>query len=274
MVHFPDGQNPAGGPQFLTPEEKDTCEMRLWRGLLNAAHGRMNEANRKLDDLGYPPVFMDQYPGKRVPYIYSRMFGPFGITWPRRQGSTGVEGLATVATPSQFSNPISGNIQTGTDGFFWWCRTSVSAYMSVTVSSAWDVTNTRKFSVFGGIFDSVNDSNGGALWIPINLNAFTSGTTQSQSEIDFDLELVDKKRGLSISDRHMSSQLFNGASFANKPLAEPVVFDPKTEIEPRLYLLKCAPKLITDSDISDTDFAAINVKAYINIQMIGYKELI
>ncbi len=274
MVHYPDGQNPAGGEQFMSPQEKDDCEMRLWHGLLNAAHGKMNEASRRMDDLGLPPVFMDQYPGKRVPYIYSRMFGPFGMVWPRTQSNTGFEGVLTRADPSAFSNPRGGNIQVGRDGYFWWCRTSVSAYLSVTVDSGFDIANTRKFTVFGDIFDSVNDSNGGALWATNTLNFFTSGATQTQTEIDFDFELVDKKRGLSISDRHMSSQLFNGASFANKPLPQPVVFDPATEIEPRLYMLKCVPKLISDSEFSDTDLAAIHVKSYINIQFIGYKELL
>jgi hypothetical protein len=217
------------------------------------------------------PAALDQYPGRRVPYVFSRLYGPIGPTTARRGGDGGFEQLAPLVQPAQFVTPRNGNIKVGQIGSFVWTETNVYAYLSWTYSAdpgleppAGPFAN---FGAAGDIFDSVVDRNGGALAFN-NFRAVEGN--YSPPYVSFDIGLYEKTRGRFLHDRdRLPVQLFAGQNFANRRVAQPIKFDPNTELEPRIYVNEVRMGNALDTNEA---YNAAQVKVYVFVSFHGYLE--
>lgn len=217
------------------------------------------------------PAALDQYPGRRVPYAFSRLYGPIPPTTARRNDpAVGFEGFAPLAQPSEFILPRNGSIKVGQIGSFFWQETNVYAYLSWTYSADPGTAVVATFPSAGDIFDNVVEENGGAVAFN-NFRYFSSfNALRGRNYINFDLGLYEKTRGRFLHDQdRMPVNVFAGQNFANRKVAQPIRFDPNTELEPRIYVneLRLASALDTDQA-----FNAAQVKAYIFITFHGCLE--
>lgn len=197
MVHKPDGQRPASGEQFRRAVDKISTQALK---LVKAVRFRLNELNRELDDAGIPPPFLDQYPGKCVPFAYSKLYGPI------------TQVTVTNINPGLYTLPRKGNIIVSSTQRFHWCRTG-AFYCAGNTSSATD------------IFNPVQQTGGGVLLSSIGFN----------NTIDFDIELYDRTRSRKLTDAPLPISVFTGGQVVNKSMTQMTTFEPGTEIEPRLF---------------------------------------
>lgn len=238
----------------------------------------------KLDDLlnQLDAPYLDQHPGRRVPAMISKLYS-FNLTSPRRVSSnTGFDKLATVATPGQYILPRTSNILIGRDRSFYWCKTAIHSYMSVSYTSNFlgeesgpiFTTNTK---AVGDIFSSVIDANGGACvqnnmirdYVAWSNAGPAADPDDTYSCISADLQFYDKQRGRFFSDAPVPMEFFAGGTYANKALSYNMRLDAGSEIEPRLYLKEFRQSGLT----TDAAYNACQAKGYINLVLIGYQEL-
>lgn len=230
-----------------------------------------NRTNDLRSLMNNEPAFLDQYPSKAVPYIFSKLY-TFGLVASRHWddgANNGFLKLAPVASRKAFETPRNQNIFVGRDGPFFWCQSSISGFVSLTYDADPGNTDATQFGgpTAGDIFDPVLTSNGGAQ----AMNFFFSKVDwQNKPNISFELELYDRKRQRRLHDGRLPPQLLSGQQYANKLLSNPLRFDPNTEIEPRVYLNE-----VRMGDLLDTDQAynAAVFKGYLNLSFIGYKVL-
>lgn len=232
------------------------------------------------------PAALDQYPGRRVPYAFSRMFGPVGPTTPRRGNAGGFEQFAPLVQPAQFLTPRNGNIKVGQIGSFIWQETSVYGYLSWTYSAdpgvvEYDIFGVpipipvATFSRVGDIFDPVIGDNGGAL--AFNNFSFIEGqppgsplNAPNPPNVSFDIGLYEKTRGRFLHDRdRLPVHLFAGQNFANRKVAQPIKFDPNTELEPRIYINEVR---MGDTLNTTQAYNAAQVRVYLFMTFHGYLE--
>ena len=219
------------------------------------------------------PAALDQYPGRRVPYAFSRLYGPVGPTTPRRGDAGGFEQLAPLVQPAQFLLPRNGTIKVGQIGSFVWQETNVYAYLSWTYGADPALAvPVETFPKAGDIFDPVVSDNGGAL--AFNNFRFIEGNPvgflPNPPNVSFDLGLYEKTRGRFLHDRdRLPIQLFAGQNFANRKVAQAIKFDPNTEIEPRIYINEVR---MGDALATDQAYLAAQVKVYIFVTFHGYLE--
>lgn len=224
---------------------------------------------------------LDQYPARRVPHIYTRMFGPIvGPITPRSDSASAIEQevLGTPARPSLFTLPRNGNILVGRDGRFTWCRTVVHSYMSLTwTSDPGDLaTAVRAWGTpAGDIFDDVVRGNGGALlmdqhaYVPTGLTNPATATSRAIMSLAWRMGLYDKRRDRYMHDGDsLPSSVFTGGSVDNKLTAHRGRFEEDSEIEPRLYV----DALVSLLNFTAGDLAAIKWRAYFTISFIGFLE--
>lgn len=253
---------------------------------INQLRNRLADLNAKLNR----PAMLDQYPGRAVPYAFTRMYGPLPLTTARRleesQGGAGFEKLATLADPSDFYLPRNGNINVGRYGSFVWTNTSIFSYLSLTYSAdpgisfqiggAAPYVEVKNFAQQGDIFDSVLDNNGGAIsfdanvYVPPEKWRFPTGQLRFFGDLCFDIGLYDKLRGRFLHDQDRLSPLsFFGKAVTNTPLGQEIRFDANTELEPRIYLNE-----FRMGDVLGTDqaFNAAQARAYITVVFLGRLE--
>lgn len=265
MVHKPDGQRPASGEQVQGPIKK--------RPDIYSLRRKINQLNCRLDDAGFPPPFMDQFPGKRAPFAYSKRYGPAAITVARRNGSTGFEGLCTVATPDQYLLPLNANINVAPNTDFWLCGISVYANYSLTYESGSGLT-VREFTNGKDIFDPV-EQNGGAIALttfedPRCSVAMEINETGVLQGLGLDLDLYDRNRGGKLTEIPTPLVQFSGQASVNKEQGAMAVLEGGTEIEPRLYVR--AVNALTAA-ASDAMLTEVIFKAWFSVVFHGYVEI-
>lgn len=253
------------------PMFNDLLERHLTRPFKLYVDTLRNKVSDLADRLNTPAA-LDQYPGRRVPYAFSRLYGPISPTTPRRSGApVGFEGLAPLAQPTQFLTPRNGNIKVGQIGSFFWQETSVYAYLSWTYKSDPGLaTPVATFTSAGDIFDNVIPDNGGAIAFN-NFRFIEQGAGSTLSpDISFDIGLYEKTRGRFLHDRdRMPVNVFAGQNFANRKVAQPIRFDPNTELEPRIYVNELRMGHTLDTTQA---YNASQVKAYLFVTFLGYLE--
>jgi len=182
-----------------------------------------------------PPAYYDQYPGKKQPRIYSKRYGPIPLTTARRVGTTAFEGAAALASNSSFLSPIGTNILTGRVGTFQWEAINTFAFFSWTYQTdpAFGTPAPVNPLAASDIFNPVIEQNGGAAAL---LNFSGLAFTADQPNISLDLDIYDKKRGVSLTDGKVPIEAFTGTTFGPKENKYPMLFPVDTEIEPRLYV--------------------------------------
>lgn len=234
--------------------------LRPFKRAVDVARNRVNDLRRRMAH----PAFLDQYPARTVPYVFSKLYGPFGLVAARRNGAVGFEGRAPVAEAGDFILPRNDIVRVNREGAFYWTATNIAGYYSLTYDADPGLAaNPGVISApVADIFDPVFPNNGGALVVN---NFFGNGV-----RICFDLVLYDKKRGRRLHENSLPPQVLCGQGYANKTNASPIRFDPNTEIEPRLRLLEVRP-----DDLLDTDqaFDAAQFAGYLSLNFIGYKVL-
>ncbi len=231
-----------------------------------------------IDELGRNAQ-LDQYPSRRVPQIYTRMWAP--ITGPivaRRNAGNGQEHLGTLATPGVFTTPRNGNIFVGRDGRFVLSRVAAHAYMSLTWGSDPGnlSTTVKPMTRQGDIFDDVVQGNGGALlmdqfaYVPIALSNPATATSRAFFTFAWRLGLYDKKRDRNLHDGDsLPSSYFSGGVVDDKQTAALARFDESTELEPRLYVDELSTILnLTDADLDGN----IKWKVWFSLSLIGFLE--
>lgn len=257
------------------PMFNDILERHLTRPFKQYVDTLRNKVSDLADRLNAPAA-LDQYPGRRVPYAFSRIYGPIGPTTPRRGDAGGFEELAPLAQPSQFLTPRNGNIKVGQIGSFLWQETSVYAYLSWTYSADPGLApiSVATFSSAGDIFDNVFPDNGGAL--AFNNFRFLENTPPGllsagvPPDVSFDIGLYEKTRGRFLHDRdRMPINVFAGQNFANRKVAQPIRFDPNTELEPRIYINEVRMGNTLDTDQA---YNAAQVKVYLFVTFHGCLE--
>lgn len=236
---------------------------------------RVNQLKNKLNRSAY----YDQYAGKSVPYNYSLLYGPINLTTPRRQGTTGFLGLATVADPSAFILPRNGNVLTGRDGVFMWHSTNMTTFINWTrtaqTGGGWPAGPVTALPP-GDIFSSVVDMNGGGQvlqnicdigWGAADIRAIDSPS------LNFDVDLYDRKRGRSITGGRVPAETFFGGTMGACENAMPYRWEPDTEIEPRIYVNQArAPLWDTVAETYDQNTTLFNkqqVQFYLTLTFKG-----
>lgn len=256
------------------PMFNDILERHLTRPFKQYVDTLRNKVSDLADRLNAPAA-LDQYPGRRTPYAFSRLYGPIGLTTPRRGDAGGFEQLAPLAQPSQFILPRNGTIKVGQIGSFVWQETNVYAYLSWTYGADPGFASpVETFSSAGDIFDSVIDDNGGAL--AFNNFRFLEAPQIGPAfqfmspNVSFDIGLYDKTRGRFLHDRdRMPVQVFAGQNFANRKVAQPIRFDPNSELEPRIYINEVRMGRFLDTDQA---YNAAQVKVYLFVTFHGCLE--
>jgi hypothetical protein len=256
------------------PMFNDILERHLTRPFKQYVDTLRNKVSDLTDRLNSPAA-LDQYPGRRVPYAFSRLYGPIGLTTPRRGDAGGFEELAPLVQPSEFITPRNGTIKVGQIGSFLWQETSVYAYLSWTYGADPGLPgNQATFAAAGDIFDNVIPNNGGAL--AFNnfrfLEASPPGLLSAgvPPDVSFDLGLYEKTRGRFLHDRdRMPINVFAGQNFANRKVAQTIRFDPNTELEPRIYINEVRMGNTLDTDQA---YNAAQVKVYLFVTFHGCLE--
>ena len=250
-------------PPFANLQQK--LEELSTRRYIEVLRNRVNDLNKKLNTQPY----LDQYPGKTQPFIFSKLYGPFGLETARRTTNPGHESLAPLVNPSAPLLPRNQNILTSRIGAFYWCSTHVTGYLSWTYTEdpGFDFTVPINTQIPSDIFNPVLEANGGAALFNnfASLNFAQTGTTVPI--IGFELGLYDKKRGRYIGDGVLPSEMFCSGNFGNRRLPQPIRFDVDTELEPRLHITEVRMGNYLDTDQS---FNAAQVQCYLNICFKGY----
>lgn len=190
MVHKRDGQRPASGPQLQGPIGQIASAAKK---LTKAIRFRLLELERTMDDQGIPPLFVDQYPGKRVPFVYSKLFRP-------------QTGSVLAINPTEYALPVGGNIVVASTQRFHWCRTGVF-FLDENGSS--------------DLFAPVVSDGGGIAEVALGQN--------------FELELYDRTRARKLTAAPIPLNALTGGGVVNKAHPQSNMFEPGTEVEPRLF---------------------------------------
>ncbi len=209
---------------------------------IDKAIAHLRQKARAINRVISGPAAFDQFPGRRVPYNYTRRYRVDTLITPRRNGTTGYQGLAPVASATAFVLPTEGNIRVGRFGTFTLVELAATSYISITYNADPGLPGDQKvFTSFGDIMDDVVQANGGAIWSGgqgfWTRNSSQGDDTALTPTISFDVGLYDSLRGAYMHDGNkMPVNVFSGQMFANRATPEPVAFDANTVIEPRLFL--------------------------------------
>lgn len=224
---------------------------------INTLRNKIADINAMIDS----PAALDQYPGRSVPYCFTRLYGPISLTSP------------VTVNPSQYLLPRNGNVKVGRYGSFVWCETVVTTYLSWTWKQQPESlpVSVEAFGAKNGdIWDFVVENNGGALVMQNNRYVATdTSPAVAPPTVCFELGFYDKLRGRYLHDRdRLPSRLFAGQNFASKETGEAVRFDNNTEIEPRLYVSEFSLGRNLDEETLEDAYA----KAYLVLTFKGRLE--
>lgn len=259
----------------------DAFDRHIARPFLQRMQGLRQRVADAITELG-ENAQLDQYPARRVPAHYTRIFGPIRapITARSNNGNAQENSAAagtggSLAKPDVFVLPRNGNIKVGRDGRFVLRKLSAHAFMSLTYSTdPGDLpTNVHAFTVVGDIFDDVVRGNGGALvmdqfsYVPVAVNA-VGANNLAFTTFAWRMGLLDKKRDRYLHDGDsLPSSVFAGGVLS-KSLAFDGRFEESTEIEPRLYVDEISSVLqLTATDLTDAQW-----RLYLVLSMGGYIE--
>lgn len=192
---------------------------RLLDDYVNVLRNKVHDLSRIIWRDNGVDVFADQHSGNVKPFCYSRVWGP--LTY---QSAS----LTQYILPSY---PSPSSIVVGREGAFWWDEVNCAVFSSWPMSPV----DTVNVPAVGFIFDSAFKQNGGAIPDPL-MGLSVKANDHRQHPIGFDMVLYDKKRGRALHDDRLPREFFDGGRVTNKSLAEPIRFDPNSELEPRLYL--------------------------------------
>lgn len=238
----------------------------------------LQEKARHVTDVIDDPALLDQYPGRRVPFHFTRIYRIDGTVTARRDTRDHILGhelLAPVADPSKYILPREGPIRVGRFGTWRFVQASHTVYTSLTYAAEPDagLLPVRVIPQNGDIFDTVVETNGGGLWA--GNRAFTpiedaAERPNAQPTFAFRLGLYDKLRGAYLHDgNNLPLHFCSGQLFGNREQASSVHFDANTEIEPRLFIDE-----IRWSNLLDTDeaYGAARPRAYFILTLLGFLE--
>jgi hypothetical protein len=210
-----------------------------------------NKVEALNNKIGFSPANFDQLPGKANTWCFSCLYGPIPLT----------DGTAQTNDLSLFYLPQGQNILTGRDASFFWTETNVFAFGQ---RNAIGLTNKS-------IFDPERIGGGGTVIQNFqgpqavnNNNSDANDDTGEFAKISLEIDLYDKKRGRSITNGPMPTQVLQGGAFDFRAWAEAPRFDPDTEIEPRLY--------VRDASQSPS-LTALNTVFFVNIVFKGVSVL-
>ena len=162
-----------------------------------------------------------------------------------------------------------GNVKTGRDGSFYWCATNIAPYVSYTFTTSPAAGTPVAGVPAGDIFSPVFGANGGAVALPNTGYSFDNSVSLPLSKICFEIDLYDKKRGRSITDGRMPSEVFTGLTYNDKSTFGPMRWYPDTEIEPRVYV----NEVIMSNLLTNTYYNAASVAAYLCVCFSGFSAL-
>jgi hypothetical protein len=247
---------------------------------LNVVRNKVNDLSQKLWG-NSQQAFLDQHAGKAVPFCFSKWYGPIEPQTQYRldiaDGGNDFTENAPIADERNAVLPRNKNIIVNREGAFYltsWNFCNYVNHSSVRPPNLGGVVPTPGVflvpppnpTVLGDIFDSAIENNGGAFISPVSSTQIGQLTVQAP-RIFFELEFYDRKRGRLFHPLRFPMELLDGFAVENKRLADPIRFDPDTEIEPRLFINSAT----LSPDLYDQ---ATNPYAfYINIMFKGYKLL-
>ena len=211
------------------------------------------------------PAFLDQYPGRAVPYYFAMKYD-LGLLATRRNGIVGFDGLAPVVDLGDFLVPEK-NMFVNREGAFHWTSSNITGYASLTYDANPGFATVINPRPVGDIFDRAIENNGGAL---VQNYFFSHVDYQTRAMTCFDVQIYDRKRSKRLHEGWLPMQTLCGQDFANKRSARPARFDPNSEIEIRVRLLEERM-----GDLLDTTqaFDAAQFRGYLYIVIGGYKVL-
>ena len=260
------------GPVQKTPTITDMFEgldELPFRRHAGALRNRVNDLNHRLSTGAY----YDQFPGKSVPWVFSKWYGPISPQVPRNVGVAGADAFAPLVTPARFVLPRGTNVLTGRDAAFYWCSTNVATYVNWTYApgaAPFFPGAPVAAGPNGDIFDAAIEMNGGAQMCMDNTNAFTRGAVPGSAlRVCFELDLYDRKRGRSLTDGRIPSEVIMGQMMENKSTIWPLRFDVDTEIEPRIYITEVNGFIQGDA----VAYPHNQVTVFINLAFFGYNQL-
>lgn len=235
------------------------------------ALAQMNRVDDMVERIGVPALF-DQYPGKIEPTIFSCIYGPIPMLATRTiAAGTGFDKLAALVSTSTPFLPRDANPLTGANHSFKWTDWNVAGFLQWGYDAAPGLAAPVPIDTqpLADIFDPVFD-NGGAQIVQNFSQAFAiaTGTTGNPPRICFEIDLYDRKRGRSITNGKVPSQVLLGGAYEFKSIFGPMRWDPDTEIEPRVYITEVK---MTDDLVTDAAFNAAQVAVYLNICFRGYR---
>lgn len=198
----------------------------------------------------------DQFSGKAVPFIYSKLYKTGPVT-PVRSGDSGWEGTAPVASLSNYLLPRNDNILVGQEGPFYLCEINAAVHISYSASVDTGIDYILFDRPQSDIFDPVFPNNGGASFIP-----------SFDVSVQYELQLYDKLRNKSLHENNLPMQFIQMEELQNRRLPEKIRFDINTEIEPRVIVIRAPAVHLTGEDYTNSE-----TTYYLNLIFKGYKVL-
>jgi hypothetical protein len=272
-------------------------EQQSTRRFLDLQRQRIRDCYRVLDDAGYGSLPLADYPGKQVPTIISRWFGPIAMTTTRRGSAADndpqFEISANLVQPSQYTLPKF-PLQVPSDRSFEWHGVHAAALLSWTwkTGSTLNVNSPPVTPLLihpqenKSYLDSVLDANGGGQWF-LNFSGFAMtdrclNMTNVQSDgvgyckFCWELELYDRRRGRSLTEGPIPAEAFSPGAWGTKPVDDRPIFDADTEVEPRLFVRELRMTSLLDNSIAPqapspfaTIFDEANVSVFLNVALTG-----
>jgi hypothetical protein len=221
---------------------QDLAELPVRRAI-QVLRNKVADVSAKLD----APGFFDQYPGKPVPWCFSRLYT--------------VELLNPSTTDPREVEPEGGPIQVGRDGAFFWCETHAFVFGQRNVG-----TPNRS------LFDSFVVGGGGVHVPNIQGPLAINNTNLDWSFVCAEVELYDRRRGRSITNGRIPLTTFAGGSAGPRRWRQPVRWDPDTEIDAKVFVTEAF--VPTAPTANNRFFLSLTFKGFMVLQEVTGRETI
>ncbi len=257
----------------------ENSKRRLIDDYVNVLRNKVDDLTRKIWRDDETDVFANQYPGKCVPFSYSRTYGKFqynGITAQNPTPNPRIDFLLP-------SRPSPGNLIVGREGAFHLVSMNYAAFSTMSFSPI----GSAVVPTPGDLFDSFFYLRGGAvgetnrtnqLLFAADLDGIAGADSSARLAFDpigFELEFYDKKRDRALHEDRLPSEQINGANYTNKKISQEIRFDSNTEIEPRVYITSPIRSQAGVQSVGELPAGTVNFDRWmwINIMFKGYLEL-
>lgn len=259
------------------PDVAQLLEAQAYSRFLDVQRQRIRDCHEVLDEAGLGPPYLNQYPGKRVPTILSRWFGPISLVTTRRgseeAGDPWFEVLAPLVQPGIHILPQVPLRIPRSYSFEWHGFHAMAAFSWTFKSVPEGLPSTPIVAPqdCASLWDSVLDANGGGQWL-LNFSGFAMADAQLNNgvgcpKVCWELDLYDRKRGRSFTDGPTPAEAFSPGAWGVKPMPHRSFLDVDTEVEPRLYVREVRMTSILDE--SREIFEAASVSAFLNVVFTG-----